>query len=356
MERKKIINSLSRIANSHAKALRLLQQSVDYARDEVIDEACHFLEEDRDVCLLGVKNTETIPAEYISKLKEDGFLFHTLDKINEKGRAIYTQYHNPLTARPMTGSSATTCIHILQDINQVGIGTDGGGSVLAPALSCGLYAIMAKGLGLKGKKLRVSTDGIPFQAGIGIIAQEFKDCERAVRILIDEENKENKESVKPRISFVHFAGKPIEWIKEMKSLFQDYSVKIIELEPTQVRDELIKSYFDIIEETEIIILQEGPIDLYGLGDSVIGAFGVEGKKIQKNGEKYFVKIANIVNATAIALPSKELSQGYLVMAREGIAWGLQAIEIAGRLAQNCKRPEVYENYFFSGKAERGFIG
>lgn len=163
------LEKIAEIAKSHSKAIRYLNKSVDYTRDEVIEEALALILQEKEVFLLGVKNTESISPEIISKLKAHGFLFHTLDQIGEKGRAVYTQLINPLTARAMTGSSATTCIHVLQDINHIGIGTDGGGSVLAPALSCSLYAIMAKGMGLSVAKTKISTDGISFQAGIGEI-------------------------------------------------------------------------------------------------------------------------------------------------------------------------------------------
>ena len=44
----------------------------------------------------------------------------------------------------MTGSSSGSCINILLGINDFALGTDGGGSVLGPAMSTGLYSIMAK--------------------------------------------------------------------------------------------------------------------------------------------------------------------------------------------------------------------
>lgn len=43
------------------------------------------------------------------------------------------QLANPLTGHSMTGSSSGTALNVFYRINDIGIGSDGGGSVLAPA-------------------------------------------------------------------------------------------------------------------------------------------------------------------------------------------------------------------------------
>ena len=344
------------IANSHTRALRRLNQTVDYTRDEVIDEAFVHLQEGRQVFLLGVKNTAAIPSAYVHKLERQGFLFHTLDKITEKGRAIYTEIRNPLTARPMTGSSASTCVHIMQGINQLGLGTDGGGSVLAPAISCGLYAIMGKGLGLQGETTRLSTEGIPFQPGIGVIGQNYELCRKAVYTLLEQEvPKRFLSSEQGKIGIIQWRGEEEEWQKDIRENLKEYSWKIFVREKTTKREELSAIYREAVSQTDFLISKEGPVDLYGLGDSVLGGFGQTGRKLQEDGEKYFVKIANLVNATAIAIPGRELAAGYLLMAAEGKVSGMAGIELGQHLAGIVTRPSVFDQYFFSDQTERGFI-
>lgn len=68
----------------------------------------------------------------------------------------------------MTGSTSGGAVNILKGAIDLCLGTDGGGSVLAPALATNLPAFMGNGIGLRGGQGR-STDGIPFMAGLGVI-------------------------------------------------------------------------------------------------------------------------------------------------------------------------------------------
>ena len=73
-------------------------------------------------------------------------LLHTLDRKALGGRAVDAALVNPLTLRAMTGSSSGTALNVLYHINDLGLGTDGGGSVLAPAASVNLYAFISPSL------------------------------------------------------------------------------------------------------------------------------------------------------------------------------------------------------------------
>ena len=53
------------------------------------------------------------------------------------------QLMNPLTGKPMTGSSSGTALNVFYRINDLGVGTDGGGSVLAPAAALNLYGFIS---------------------------------------------------------------------------------------------------------------------------------------------------------------------------------------------------------------------
>lgn len=129
---------------------------------------------EKDYLTFGVKNTVDIPISLVDKLRKNSkYLFATIDKMSHLGRSIDTDLINPLTYRCMTGSSSGTAVNILKGINDFGIGTDGGGSVLAPALSTNLYSFIGSGVGLVTEKEGLSTDSISFTGGIGVISKSF---------------------------------------------------------------------------------------------------------------------------------------------------------------------------------------
>lgn len=49
-----------------------------------------------------------------------------------------------------------TAINVLYGLTTIGIGTDGGGSVLGPAISLNLYSVLLSGTGLKGKNKKIN--------------------------------------------------------------------------------------------------------------------------------------------------------------------------------------------------------
>jgi hypothetical protein len=57
--------------------------------------------------LFGVKNTNGIPREVFERLRRNGnYLWLTVDKMADLGRSVDTDLVNPLTYRPMTGSTS----------------------------------------------------------------------------------------------------------------------------------------------------------------------------------------------------------------------------------------------------------
>ena len=76
-------------------------------------------------------------------MEAEGFLTHTRDRMSLGGRAVDMQLVNPLTGRHMTGSSSGTALNVFYGINDLGVGTDGGGSVLAPAAALNLYGFIS---------------------------------------------------------------------------------------------------------------------------------------------------------------------------------------------------------------------
>jgi len=162
-----------------------------------------------DVFYTGVKNSALIPPDFIKALGHEGFFVHTLDKASTAGRAIDMHLKNPWTGRPMTGSSSGTAINVHLGINDIGIGTDGGGSVLAPAAAVNLIGFISPLLGreyMQNSTPRVSTDQIEFVPSLGCISKDLDiiklllkagiagfnpDASGAVRVTCDERDSLN---------------------------------------------------------------------------------------------------------------------------------------------------------------------
>lgn len=354
------------ITYSHLKAIKNDNNGVYFTRDEVISEAYEFLQKDIKPYLLGVKNTNNIPKELIMFLEKKGFLFHTIDKMSFLGRAIDTTLVNPITGGVMSGSTSGGCINILSNINDVAIGTDGGGSVVSPALSSSLYSISLKGFKIHSLKQKKSTDDISFKSAIGVISWDYNICKKIAEYILEYYNIEYKQCDDKK-DIVIIIDKNSNY-KE-KTLYYD---KILEILKSDIRFNVTKKYIDkfsndrnslilqyenIIENADIIISVEGPIDLNGIGDSIVGSFGQIGQNIQYSSNKNFVKIANMVNSTFVSVPIDMLSTGILIMGKQGILNGNAAIEIGEILSEKMELPQIFKNYFIENrqKYSEGFI-
>ncbi|GAA0818641.1 amidase family protein [Clostridium tertium] len=193
---------------------------------------------EKDYLTFGVKNTVDIPISLVDKLRKNSkYLFATIDKMSHLGRSIDTDLINPLTYRCMTGSSSGTAVNILKGINDFGIGTDGGGSVLAPAISTNLYSFIGSGVRLVTGKESLSTDSISFTGGIGVISKSFfilkgvaedilekkiKYSEDKIRVLIP---KNNSIILPDGIDMRLEIDKVIQCINENKRVYENNDVK-----------------------------------------------------------------------------------------------------------------------------------
>ncbi|MBS4538735.1 hypothetical protein GOQ27_09685 [Clostridium sp. D2Q-11] len=367
---KNILMQMNKVSKAVLKA-KEEEGSVVYCRKEILEEAVITLEENPDssLVLFGVKNTEEIDKKLVERLKENnGYLFHTIDKMSERGRAIDIDLINPLTGRVMTGSSSGGCVNILKGINDLAIGTDGGGSVLAPAISTGLFSIMAKGMGLKGTSIKASTDNIKFTPGIGVISHSYDICKSAIETLITKKNVSIDENKNEKIKIVIpkkesiLLPNGIDMRESLNGVIDGIkdSVEIIEKDFNKIESRLEAIPFceEIFkEDIDIIITMEGPIDIYGLGDSVLGTWGKVGSNIQNESGKYLLKVANMIDATAVTIPTRELGIGVLIIAKKGLESGKSAIKLGDMIRKLYSVPELYSRYFIEGykKKNKGFI-
>lgn len=350
-----------RISKGLLKAKEFVGKTVVAVNEDILNEACKALKDNRGIYIFGTKNTSQISRKYIKRLiKSKKFLWNTIDELSEHGRAVDSNLQNPLTFRPMTGSSSATAINVLYGINDIGIGTDGGGSVLAPALSLNLFSIMAKGMGLKGQIVKTSTDGIDFVPGIGVISHSFKILKESIMAMLDIDNNKNNIDVNFENYTIIICKKGNiklpdgsdmnDKLKEVIKIFKKTGIKVTERDfPNfQHRQDAIDWGGKVLKDNTIIVTFEGPIDLVGIGDSVFGTLGSYAKSIQNISGKYMVKISNMLNATSVTIPTNDAASGIVITTSEGLENGLCAIALGEILADYYKQTQLYKSYFNEG--------
>lgn len=329
-------NSLKKVYSSIARARSFLDKTICEINDNIVLK----IFDKENPKLVGIKNTKNISVEFLNELEKLNYFPHTIDKMSDRGRAIDINLKNPLTGRNMTGSSSATAINVLYGINNIGIGTDGGGSVLAPALSLNLYSVLYKGIGIKGKESKKSTDNIEFTPGVGIISQYFEDIEIITRGLLKSNDSKVSLKKKANILVLNNVGDEILGIlNEEKISFEKRDINL-----PDKREELISLGKNILKDFDIVIYKEEKIDLEGFGDSIFGTMGHESSIIQNNSNKKLIKVLNMINVTAITLPINEVSSGIVIFTREGEEHISELLEI-GKKIDRERRTELFKKYF-----------
>lgn len=226
------------------------------------------------------------------------------------------------------------------------MGTDGGGSVLAPAISLNLFSVIDPLLFQEERKKeieKVSTDGISFIPSIGLISKNLKllrelylnlraleNSNRETKILVDDEN--------------------------ICNLLKDENLEVSSFEGKYDNERLalIETAKRLLEKYDIIVSKEGPVDLNGFGDTVFGHFDDKTKKIQVAANKGFLRIANMANCFALTVPSGELSTAYVILCDSN---NVSAIRKSFLIAESLYRENDalseryflnYKNYFMNG--------
>lgn len=317
---------------------------------KVFPQIINHVNDDEEYFYTGVKDVPQIPHELLTHLENKGnYLLHTLDSHTMGGRAIDTQRINPISGRLMTGSSSGTAINVLTGINDLGIGTDGGGSVLAPAISVNLFGFISPLICkeyLEGF-VKKSTDNISFTPSIGYITRSYEEMKRVIHKTLDLPKTPN---VKMNIGLINKTQ------KDVPKPTEKYTV--IELSKTNLlgsREFLIDFLQDILPNFDFIISEEGPIDFYGLGDSVLGHFDDKTKKEQEYGNKGLVRVVNMVEATAISIPKSQFASAYTLICQSSPNKISKMIDFA----ENLITPEsqLIDRYFrsFDHYFSEGFL-
>lgn len=290
------------------------------------------LNKGEDGVYVGIKDSHTIPSSFIHFLKQNEWIIHTTDKASISGRAIDIELINPITGRHMTGSSSGSAINVFLGINDLGIGTDGGGSVLAPALSLNLFGLISplyyqEELKSFSKK---STDQIEFTPSLGFISKNIELIEKLHTQLLGK-SKSFKEleivvAKKEETSF------PIQNVKQTTLSYDSLD-----------RKKMLLEIADFDFENQLLVTEEGPIDTLAYGDSVIGHYDETTASFQALSGKYYIKVINMSGKSAIVIPNGKLACGWCVICKSSPTHIQQAIELAKKL--EVPRSELEQRYF-----------
>ncbi|MDY0406731.1 hypothetical protein P5G51_016420 [Virgibacillus sp. 179-BFC.A HS] len=312
-----------------------------------------------DALFIGIKNTAQIPDFITKRLRNHPKLvWHTIDKAADKGRAIDPDLNNPVTYRLMTGSTSGGPINILKGINDIAIGTDGGGSVLGPAMSCQLPSMIGAGLGLQVKNKKVSTDGKTFRGSVGVIGKELSVVLMVMELLTKETLSIIDVSQKLKIAIPKKGTVVCPDHQDMHQKVTRYLSRIDcgyydiqEIDMTGIEDRhigmrLIEGVFQN-KVADLILTCEGPIDVYGYGETIPQQFGETGLDITRKHGKFLLRSANMTESTAITVPTENLASGLLVISKKGLVNSRHAIGLAKKLEQSIYLPAVWKRYFLT---------
>ena len=246
----------------------------------------------------GIKNISSIPNTLMKKLEKTGFVLHTIDKKSTlAGRAVDTDLINPISGRYMSGSSSGTAINVFAGINDLGLGNDGGGSVLAPAMCVNIYGFISRLIEKDRQQTpKENTDGMKAYNSLGFMARDRKILFKAVEDSINIKAAEDYGKV--------FSDRKYEGIDSTMIDLPDRFLP---------RVELTEKLESILKDCDVLIIKEGPIDLEGFGDSLFGHFDERTKKIQNASGKGYVRVCNTAGATAMAIPLREFGCATLLI-------------------------------------------
>ena len=286
------------------------------------------LEGEPDSYLVGIKNVASIPNTLMHRLEKCGFSLHTIDRKSQlAGRAVDTELINPITGRWMSGSSSGTAVNVFAGINDLGIGNDGGGSVLAPAICVNIIGFISKLIEAdRPQNLKTNTDGMVTGNSLGFLARKREILLKAI---------EGSIGLKPAADYGRvIADRQYGNLKCEVQNFMDNKTD---------RQTLTPYLKNKLKECDVMIVTEGPVDAEGFGDSLFGHFDERTKELQQKANKGYLRVANTAEATALALPQRGLGMATLLMCEstpEKVSRLLKAAE-----AIEDVHDELIERYF-----------
>ncbi|MHC5228999.1 amidase family protein [Enterococcus sp. LJL99] len=297
--------------------------------------------EDKEIFYLGVKNVSTIPLAFVDHLEKSSIFQHTIDKASLSGRAVDLSLQNPITGKPMTGSSSGTAINVFLGINDIGLGTDGGGSVLAPAMALNLFSFIHPQLGepyFKRREKKLSTDGHPFSPSLGFITKDYFLLEQTIVAQFNLIEEKNQKAIKIALDKEAISDATKYQDEFVINEGLDFSDKY-----QKSRNDLIKQLNELLANYDIVISKEGPIEVDGFGDTIFGHFDSETQKMQIKANKGFVRVVTMVGASAISVPCGEFAKGWLLICKSDSKSIQKMLQVASQL--QLPSDEISNRYF-----------
>lgn len=301
---------------------------------------------------LGVKDDAGIPDELLDKFRSSpDWLLLTVDHKADLGRSVDTELVNPLSYRPMTGSTSGGPINVLKGINDVCIGTDGGGSVLAPALATNLFAFMGKGLGLTVTGDSVSTDGLAFRGGIGFIGNDLERVIAAAELAagVSLDGGEVPKAVAPAVGCASLPGggdmrEKIDALLAGSGIVGGDAVFADVYERASTVSEL-RGIWER-DPGACVVSCEGPVDLLSADETIPRGFGgVASTAVAGVRSKALCKSVNMAGGSAICVPTGELACGLLICCGPGLEAARGMVRLARELPALIELPEMLVRYF-----------
>lgn len=309
--------------------------------------------------IFGVKNTNGIPLQLFERMRQSpDYLWLTVDKMASLGRSVDTDLVNPLTYRPMTGSTSGGAVNILKGAIDLCLGTDGGGSVLAPALAASLPAFMGNGIGLRGRQGR-STDGLPFVTGLGVIGCTLDMVLDAAELLYGASIQNGDCAHTIPVAIPAPGCMPLPGGGDCAETLHTYLEKLsagniewdwqeIQYDNPYARTALTHQLQQLMceEPKRLYLSLEGPIDVLSADETIPRSFAGNAPQIVAGiPSKAFVKAANPCGCSGFALPCDRLATGFVLLAPPGSEMLPAACSLARQLMQAAPRPEMFDRYF-----------
>lgn len=301
---------------------------------------------------LGVKDDAGLPEGLIGRFRaSDDWLVLTVDHKADMGRSVDVELTNPLTYRSMTGSTSGGPVNILKGVNDACMGTDGGGSILAPALATNLFALMGKGLGLVAEGMGRSTDGLAFRGGVGFIGRSLSLVVSATEFACGRslDGGELPEVVAPAVGTAALPGggdmrqKADGFLAAADLVAGDAAFSDV-YERTQTVPELRALWGR--DPTTCVVTFEGPIDVLSADETIPRGFGgVAPGVVAGVRSKALCKSVNMAGGAAICIPTGELACGLLISCGPGVEAARGAVRLARELAAHIELSKMLVRYF-----------
>lgn len=305
----------SRIADYAKKTFIALKNpfgSVEKVYPAVIDKVA----DDEQSRYLGIKNVHQIPKSLLQTLAAEGYHLHTLDKASQSGRAVDVGLINPITGGPMSGSSSGTALNVFLGINDLGVGTDGGGSVLAPAMTLNCFGFISPLLESEHMQQfsRRSTDDITFFPSLGFVARDWVELERAVRctlappvcpqqptLLVPDD----ASMADHPTALAHLRSR----LADAPANCRPYTLPAFDHQ----REPMLAFLKETLPNCDVLVEYESKIDIFAMGDSIFGHYDPKTLAKQNQSGKYLIRVANMAGATALCVPDTALGSGFVLL-------------------------------------------